>query len=166
MHTHKRIVAAFGILLTSSAVILAADVAMTVPAFAHEDHGWFSAGRPGDPTKPARVVEVKMFEGGGKMGFEPARIEVGRGEQIRFVLHNSGEEDHEFILATVGENRKHAEVMKKYPEMEHADPNGRRVLPHGSGELVWKFTKRGTFEFAFLVPGHYDKGMFGKIIVK
>ena len=28
------------------------------------------------------------------------------------------------------------------------------------------FTKRGTFEFACLIPGHYEKGMFGKIIVK
>jgi len=107
-----------------------------------------------------------MFEGGGKMGFEPARIEVRRGEQVRFVLRNDGEEDHEFILATVTENRKHAEVMKKHPEMEHDDPNGKRILPYGGGELVWKFTKRGEFEFACLIPGHYEKGMFGKIIVK
>ena len=151
--------------LSIIAAILVTDVAMTAPASAHEDHETFSAGRPGDPKKPGRVVKVNMFEGSGKMGFEPARIEVRRGEQIRFILHNDGEEDHEFVLATVGENRKHAEVMKKHPDMEHADPNGKRVLPHGSGELVWKFTKRGTFEFACLIPGHYDKGMFGQIIV-
>src|SRR5262249_53485748 len=106
----------------------------------------------GDPNKPARIVEVRMFEGSGKMGFEPARIEVRRGEQVRFVLHNHGEEDHEFILATVAENRKHAEVMKKHPDMEHDDPNGKRILPSGSGELIWKFTKRGEFEFACLIP--------------
>ena len=88
------------------------------------------------------------------------------GEQVRFVLQNGGEEDHEFVLATVTENRKHAEVMKKHPDMEHDDPNARRVMPYGNGELVWRFTKRGEFEFACLVPGHYDKGMFGKIIVK
>jgi uncharacterized cupredoxin-like copper-binding protein len=107
-----------------------------------------------------------MFEGSGKMGFEPARVEVRRGEQVRFVLQNDGEEDHEFMLATVSENRKHAEVMKKHPDMEHDNPNGKRVLPHGNGELVWKFTKRGEFEFACLIPGHYEKGMFGKVIVK
>jgi len=56
--------------------------------------------------------------------------------------------------------------MKKHPDMEHDDPNARRVMPYGNGELVWRFTKRGEFEFACLVPGHYDKGMFGKIIVK
>jgi uncharacterized cupredoxin-like copper-binding protein len=157
---------AAGILLISGAAILATDIAKPNPASAHEDHGRFSAGRPGDPAKPARVIKVRMFEGGGKMGFEPARIEVRRGQQVRFILHNDGEEDHEFVLATVAENRKHAEVMKKYPEMEHDDPNARRLMPHGNGELVWKFTKRGEFEFACLIPGHYDKGMFGKIIVK
>ena len=116
--------------------------------------------------KPARVVNIKMFEGSGKMGYAPARIEVRRGEQIRFVLQNDGEEDHEFILATVAENRKHAQVMKKNPDMEHDDPNAKRLLPHENGEIVWKFTKRGTFEFACLIPGHYEKGMVGQIIVK
>jgi uncharacterized cupredoxin-like copper-binding protein len=152
--------------LMSAAAILAIDIAVQLPTSAHEQHATFSAGEPGDPSKPARVVEVKMFEGGGKMGFAPARIEVRKGEQIRFVLANDGEEDHEFMLATVKENRKHAEVMKKNPDMEHDDPNGKRVMPYGSGEIVWKFTKRGEFEFACLIPGHYDKGMFGRVIVK
>ena len=26
-------------------------------------------------------------------------------------------------------------------------PNAKRVLPYSNGELVWKFTKRGEFEF-------------------
>jgi uncharacterized cupredoxin-like copper-binding protein len=152
-------VAAVAFLLTSSAAINVAS--------GHEAHGNFSAGEPGDPKKPARVVKVKMFEGNGKMGFEPARIEVRKGEQVRFVLENAGEEDHEFVLATVPENRKHADVMKKKnPDMEHDDPNAKRVLPYGNGELVWKFTMRGEFEFACLIPGHYEKGMFGRVIVK
>src|SRR5262245_58578172 len=72
--------------------------------------------RPGDPKKPGRVVKIEMFEGSGKVDYEPARIEVRRGEQIQFVLQNDGEEDHEFILATARENRKHAEIMKKIPK--------------------------------------------------
>src|SRR5262249_26329928 len=78
------LVAAVGLLLTAAAAILATHIAMPRPASAHEDHGHFSAGEPGDPKKPARVVAIKMFEGSGKMGYEPARIEVRRGEQIRF----------------------------------------------------------------------------------
>jgi uncharacterized cupredoxin-like copper-binding protein len=160
------LVVAVGLLLTAAAAILATHIAMPRSASAHDDREHFSAGRPGDPQKPARVVNIKMFEGSGKMGYEPARIEVHRGEQIRFVLQNDGEEDHEFILATVAENRKHAKVMKKNPDMEHDDPNAKRLLPHGNGEIVWKFTKRGTFEFACLIPGHYEKGMVGQVIVK
>src|SRR5438132_5263673 len=166
MPKYPRVVIAVGALLASTAAILATDIAMPIPASAHEDHGRFSAGQPGDPKKPARVVEIKMFEGSGKMGFEPARVEVRRGEQVRFVLQNGGEEDHEFVLATVTENRKHAEVMKKHPDMEHDDPNAKRLQPRANGELVWKFTKRGEFEFACLIPGHYEKGMVGKIVVK
>ena len=161
----NRPIVVIGLLLTSIGALLATDIAMPISASAHEDHGTFSAGQPGDPKKPARVITVKMFEGSGKMGYEPAGIEVRKGEQVRFVLQNDGEEDHEFVLATVIENRKHAEVMKKNPDMEHDDPNAKRLQPHGNGELVWKFTKRGEFEFACLIPGHYEKGMFGRIIV-
>jgi uncharacterized cupredoxin-like copper-binding protein len=135
-------------------------------AQAHDQHASFSAGEPGDPKKPARVVNVSMQEEGKKMLFDPALIAVHKGEQIRFILFNEGTESHEFVLATMEENRKHAELMKKFPEMEHADPNARRVGVFDESALVWKFTKRGEFEFACLIPGHYEAGMHGKIIVK
>jgi hypothetical protein len=35
-----------------------------------------------------------------------------------------------------------------------------------SDELLWKFTRRGEFEYACLIPGHYKAGMHGKLIVK
>ena len=134
-------------------------------ATAH-DPGHFSAGQPGDPKKPARVVKVAMREDGKKMLFEPAHITVRKGEQIRFVIDNDGTESHEFILATVAENRKHAQLMKKYPNMEHDDPNAKRLTPFTEGEIVWRFTKRGTFEYACLIPGHLEAGMRGTIEVK
>jgi uncharacterized cupredoxin-like copper-binding protein len=129
------------------------------------DHG-FSAGQPGDPNKPARVVQVAMREAGRKMLFSPDRVEVRKGEQIRFVIENEGIYDHEFVLATRAENTKHAKLMKKYPEMEHDDPNAKRVAPYTLGEIVWRFTKRGEFEFACLIPGHREAGMTGKVVVK
>jgi uncharacterized cupredoxin-like copper-binding protein len=87
-------------------------LASLMPAAAHEEHH-FSAGEPGNPNKPARTVKVSMQEQGKKMFFEPARIVVRKGEQIRFVLFNDGSEKHEFVLATIKENLKHAEAMKK-----------------------------------------------------
>ena len=129
-------------------------------------HTHFTAGQPGNPKKPARVVEVTMTEGDGKMLYVPDRIEVRRGEQIHFVLKNNGELDHEFLLATTKENLKHAEVMKKYPDMEHDDPNAKRLAPKKTGDIVWQFTKAGEFDFSCLIPGHREAGMTGKIIVK
>jgi uncharacterized cupredoxin-like copper-binding protein len=154
--------------LSLSAIVFLAALWPNVPgpATAHEGHTHFSAGEPGDPKKPARIVKVTMLEDGKKMLFEPARIEVRRGEQIRFVITNDGTWDHEFMLATKKENDKHAELMKKFPDMEHDDPNGKRLSPFGTSEILWKFTKRGEFEYACLIPGHREAGMFGKIVVK
>ncbi|MDA9431735.1 cupredoxin domain-containing protein [Bradyrhizobium sp. CCBAU 51627] len=144
--------------------VLALAALSIAPAIAHEGHGHhgFSAGEPGDPNKPARTVEIAMSE----MSYEPSNIDVKRGEQIRFVLRNIGREDHEFLLATPKENLAHAEVMKKHPHMEHDDPNGVRLAPNKTAEIVWKFTKAGTFEFSCLIPDHRDYGMVGHVTVK
>jgi uncharacterized cupredoxin-like copper-binding protein len=133
----------------------------------HKDHGaQFSAGEPGDPKEPSRVVQVTMQERDGKMIFSPDHVEVHKGEQIKFVLSNTGELEHEFVLATVEENLKHAVAMKMNPEMEHDDPNARRVAPKKKDEIVWRFTKAGHFEYACLIPGHHEAGMFGTVDVK
>jgi uncharacterized cupredoxin-like copper-binding protein len=126
----------------------------------------FSAGEPGDAKKPARIVRVTMQERDEKMLFIPERIEVHKGEQIKFVLSNSGELDHEFVLATTPENLEHAVAMQRSPEMRHVDPNARRLASKQTSEIVWKFTKAGQFEFACLIPGHREAGMFGTVDVK
>ena len=152
--------------LFGAAVPLAAGIPLPYPADAHEAHTTFSAGEPGKPKRPARVVMVTMKEGDGKMSYSPDRIEVRKGEQIRFILKNNGLLDHEFMLATIEDNLKHAELMKKFPEMEHDDPNSKRLKPNGTSEILWRFTKSGEFEFACLIPGHREAGMHGKVIVK
>jgi uncharacterized cupredoxin-like copper-binding protein len=144
---------------------LVAAVFTVTPAHAHEQQH-FSAGEPGNPKRPARAIQVTMREIDGKMVYIPERIEVRKGEQIRFLLRNSGRLDHEFLLATTEENLKHAEEMKKNPDMEHDEPNGTRLAPGKSGEIVWRFTKPGTFEYGCLIPGHREAGMTGTIVVK
>ena len=99
-------------------------------------HAAFSAGEPGDAGKPAREIKVVMREDGRKMLFEPSSISVRRGEQIRFVISNDGLLNHEFVLATVAENRKHAQMMKKHPHMEHDDPNGLRLAPASGKKML------------------------------
>jgi len=150
--------------ITAIGIALLALSAAAVPATSHEQHSHetYSAGEPGDPKNPSRTIEIEMSE----MEFRPFRIDVKRGEQIRFIVRNVGTEDHEFLLASTEDNLKHAEAMKKNPHMEHDDPNGVRLAPKKSAEILWKFTKAGTFEYACLIPNHRDYGMTGRIIIK
>jgi uncharacterized cupredoxin-like copper-binding protein len=150
--------------ITAATLALAALSGIALPASGHDKHAHesYSAGEPGNPKKPSRIIEVQMSE----MEYTPYRIEVKRGEQIRFVIRNVGKEDHEFLLATTEENLKHAEEMKKHPHMEHDEPNAVRLAPNKSAEILWRFTKPGTFEYACLIPDHRDYGMTGRVIVK
>jgi len=142
--------------------------AMAGPGEAGHSHGSeYSAGQPGDAKKPARIVMITMREtDDGKMVYIPSRVDVKKGEQIRFIITNAGEIPHEFVIASEEDNLKHAEVMKKNPEMEHDDPNSKTIQPKKKAELVWRFSKGGTFEFACLIPGHREAGMIGNVAVK
>ncbi|MFZ5555497.1 MAG: cupredoxin domain-containing protein [Pseudomonadota bacterium] len=122
-----------------------------------------AVGKPGDPNKATRTIEVEMND---TMRFVPANIKVKRGETIKFVVKNVGKVKHEMVLGSMKELKEHAEMMRKFPEMEHADPNQVSVEPGKAGELVWQFTKTGTFDFACLQPGHFEAGMVGKVAVK
>lgn len=156
--------------LIASALTLVLSLAVASPAVAGpgekgHTHATFNAGAPGDPKKPFRVIEVRATEGSGTMAFDPPKIVVEQGEQIKFVIRNGGELAHEFMLDSFEANKKHAIEMQKNPEMEHDDPNGKRVETKKEADLVWRFTKLGTFEYACLIPGHYETGMKGVVEV-
>ena len=106
----------------------------------HSDHS-FAAGEPGDAKQPFRVVEILMTDGPGTMAYTPDRIEVKKGEQIKFVLKNVGQVDHEFLINSFKNNAKHKLEMEKDPEMAHDEPNGARLKPNSSKEILWRFTQ-------------------------
>ena len=64
------------------------------------------------------------------------------------------------------ENAKHAELMVKFPNMEHDEPYMAHVPPGQTRDIVWTFNRAGTFEFACLIAGHYGAGMKGSITVE
>lgn len=151
--------------------------ALAVPAFAagshdgghdegHADtHAEMMIGMPGDPSKVDRTIDVIMREtDDGEMIFEPKALEIAKGETILFNIMNKGELEHEFVLDTIDGNAEHKEAMAKM-DMEHDDPNSVRLDEGGTGEVIWTFANEGTFEFACLIPGHYESGMHGPITV-
>jgi uncharacterized cupredoxin-like copper-binding protein len=154
-----------GIALVAAALLSANAWAGEGPA-GHSHGESFSAGEPGSAKKPSKIVRVTMGEQDGKMLFAPARVEIRKGEQIKFVLRNDGELEQEFVLANTAENLEHAEAMKKNPDMAHVDANARRLAPKKTSEIVWKFTRAGEFEYSCLIPGHREAGMTGTIVVK
>ena len=120
-------------------------------------------GKPGNPARVDRTIEIAT---GDDMRFSPDVIRVKRGQTIRFRVVNGGQMKHEMVLGTRAELKAHAALMRKFPAMEHADPNAVTVEPGQAGELVWRFTRSGDFDFACLAPGHFDAGMRGKIAVR
>jgi len=146
-------------------MLFALGLALGAPAaLAHgDDHHEEAYGKPGDPAKASRTVEIEMSDA---MRFTPAAITARKGETIRFVVKNSGKVKHEMVLGSIKELKEHAALMLKFPEMEHADPNQLGVEPGKTGEMIWQFTKAGKFEFACLQPGHFEAGMRGTIAVK
>ena len=160
-----------------SHILTAALAASSAIAFAHGDDAHpakpraYDAskvevtdfGQEGDPKKVTRTIKVDMTD---NMHFTPGNLVVRRGETIRFVVHNDGKLMHEMVLGTTQAIREHAALMKKFPEMEHADANMAHVKPGATGDIVWQFSKPGTFQFACLQPGHFEAGMVGKVTVK
>ena len=120
-------------------------------------------GLEGNPKKVVRTIRIDMTD---NMRFTPGAVALKRGETVRFVVRNDGKLLHEMVLGTREAIEAHAELMKKFPEMEHADANMAHVKPGRAGEIVWQFTKPGEFRFACLQPGHFEAGMVGKLVVK
>jgi uncharacterized cupredoxin-like copper-binding protein len=155
------------LLAAACAAAIVAPAAAGPGAPGHSHGHAYTAGEPGDAKKPARIVPVTMKEtDDGKMLYFPNAVAVKKGEQVRFVITNAGQVPHEFVLASTDDNMKHAALMQKYPDMEHDDPNGKTLQPGQKTEMLWRFSKGGTFEFACLIPGHREAGMLGQVSVK
>ena len=125
-------------------------------------HDGDTIGVPGVASRATRTINVEMAD---TMRFSPDDINVKQGETVRFVIKNSGKVSHEFVLGTTKDLKDHYEVMKKNPEMVHAEDNQVTVKPGQTGEVIWQFTKAIKVDFACLHPGHFDAGMKGNIKV-
>jgi uncharacterized cupredoxin-like copper-binding protein len=132
--------------------------ALALPAYADSMH---MHGKPA--AKVDRTIAIDMND---TMRFTPAQFTATQGETIRFVVRNSGRMKHEMVIGSIAELNAHAEMMRKMPGMAHAESNQVGVAPGQTGEIVWQFTKAGSYDFACLEPGHFEAGMKGRIAVK
>jgi uncharacterized cupredoxin-like copper-binding protein len=139
-------------------------------------------GRAGDPKAARRTIRIAMDDAmqfvaapqkakadvapGHPPHAMPGDLVIRRGETVRFIVRNDGKVMHEMVIGTMRELKAHAELMRKFPGMEHDEPYMAHVAPGKQGEIVWQFTKAGEFHYACLIPGHMEAGMISKITVK
>ncbi len=139
-------------------------------------------GEKGKISEVSRVIQINMYDN----YYEPDKIEVKKGETIKFFVKNLGELVHEFNIATkmmhlehqpemmtLVENeiilsdkidkQKMIEMVKKNPSMSHTHSNSVLLSPGESANLIWKFTNSVKLEAACNVPGHYEAGMIAEI---
>ncbi len=139
-------------------------------------------GEKGKASETTRTITIKMYDN----YYEPAQIQIKKGETIKFIVFNAGELVHEFNIATKEMHIKHQPEMmmmveneillsnridkekmkkmaKKNPSMSHSHSNSVLLSPGEKGELVWKFNNKVKLEAACNVPGHYEVGMIAKI---
>lgn len=155
---------------TLAKVMALMTIALSSAAFAGGNHAGghghgdeeTAIGKPGVAAKVNRTITIEMND---SMRYSPADLQVKQGETIRFVVKNVGKVKHELSLGTQQELLEHLEQMKKFPDMEHDEPNKITLAPGKQGEIIWQFTKAGPVNFACLMPGHYEAGMKGVVRV-
>lgn len=124
-----------------------------------EQKAW---GIAGDASSAVRTITLNM---GDDMRFSPNHFSVKQGETVRLRVLNQGQIMHEVVLGTQATLDEHAQMMLKFPGMEHAEPYMAHVAPGATEDLVWNFNRAGTFDFACLIAGHYQAGMTGTFTV-
>lgn len=116
----------------------------------------------GDAKDAKRTITLSMTD---DMRFTPSHFSVKKGETVRLRVVNRGQVMHEVVLGTKASLDQHAQLMLKFPGMEHAEPYMAHVAPQKSEDLVWNFNRTGSFDFACLIAGHYQAGMTGTFTV-
>ena len=130
-------------------------------------------GAKGDPKRATITVNIEATE----IKYSIESLDVRAGDTIRFVLTNNGEQPHELTIGDAAYQEVARQMMTHMAEMgmdlaspehaaQHATGGNTIVVLEGeTKEVVWTFTKAGTFEFSCNMPGHSEVGMKGTITV-
>ena len=111
----------------------------------------------------ARTVEVSMTD---ELRFEPDTITVAPGETVRFVVTNTGESVHEFLIGDEAAQAGFEAEMSGGEEMDHDTGAGVSVDPGQTETFDYTFGDTDEMILAGChEPGHYEGGMVATIDV-
>jgi len=140
-------------------LVVAAIVAFALVTVACGSGSDVGSGTEQDP----RTIEVAALDA---PAFDPSTIEVAAGETVRFVVTNTGDADHEFVVGDM-EMQEMAEEQAMEGMHGHAEGMASLALePGATAETEVTFEDAGELFYGCHLDGHYDAGMIGTITVK
>lgn len=120
-------------------------------------------GQPGQADEVSRTITVNAND---QMRFQFSdQGPIKAGDTIRFVVTNTGQLAHEFVLARAAEHQTHGQMMAQVGQtmdrsmQHHSMPNALSLAPGEQKTLIWRFEQSGPLEAACNLPGHYQAGM-------
>lgn len=135
---------------------------------------------PVPAADPSRTPTVEM----GEFYFKPDRLELPAGQTVELQLVNKGTVEHEFMVGREvekPEGRAHGFHVDFFAGIDvtwtvekgkvERDPmDGLEVVLEPGGKATLTFTvpadRTGEWEFACFVPGHYEAGQKGTLVVR
>lgn len=94
--------------------------------------------------------------------FDVSELKVQRGETIRFVVRNTDPIDHELIVGATEVQTRHEDGT----EAHHPPRDGEVSVPlFATRSTTYAFDHAETLYFGCHLPGHWDYGMQGRIVV-
>jgi uncharacterized cupredoxin-like copper-binding protein len=116
---------------------------------------------------PDRTIQIEATD---QLRFGPDQISVTKGETVAFVITNTGNLPHEFVIGDEAVQEEHEAEMAEDAE-EEMDEMGDKpyAVDVPAGEtvtLVYTFDEEGMLIAGCHVPGHYGAGMKATIIVE
>ncbi|MDR5694428.1 MAG: cupredoxin domain-containing protein [Armatimonadota bacterium] len=132
----------------------------------------------GAPKKQEVTIQLTEF------AFKPNKITLTKGVPAELKLSNKGSVTHEFMVYAPPKSGMSMEDVEKWAEDQSyfkdlevtVEGAGIEVVGKGifeveieagkSAEIKFTPTKAGTFEIGCHLPGHYEAGMKGTLVVK
>lgn len=145
--------------MRSKLLLVAGLIALALVVVACGGRSDVGSGTEQDP----RTIEITALD---DPAYDPPSIEVGVGETVRFVVTNTGEADHEFIVGDT-EMQQMAEEQAAMEGLHgHAEAMASLALEPGeTAETVVTFDAAGELLYACHIENHYEGGMVGTITI-
>lgn len=124
-----------------------------------------SAASAGQSPAP-RVIRLVATN----FGYEPSRVEVRLGEEVRFVLENPTDLPHEIFIGSEAAQAEHASRLAPagadVEAADASDPAAAYVPAGGVAQLTYRFDDPAATVIGCHLVGHWESGMRAEVVLR